>query len=134
MTKLPSLVGFVIFAALAFWLVPAHSQEYRPLYSTVDVASGLTSANRNSLAFTNAASVAVTGAIGEFINVARLVCTAACYVAIRPTGAAGLVATAATGVYLPADEPEYFKVSSGERIAVIGASGSGNLIIHELTR
>lgn len=122
--------------ALAFLLlaVPAQAQEYRVLYSGVDQASGLTGVNRNNLAFSNDMSYSLTGSMGSFVTVARVVCTAACYIAMAPTGSASLTATTVTGVYMPANEPEHFIVDSSTTFAVIGAAGTGNLIVHELTK
>lgn len=126
------LVGFALFLLFAFFTLPASSQEYRALYSGVDQGSGLTGVNRNNLGF-DTSSTNLTGAFGAHIGVVRLACTVACYVAIQPTGSASLHASTVTGMYVPANLPEYFKVSAGETIAVVGAS-AGNLIVHEMTR
>ena len=107
---------------------PVGAQEYRPMSADSSAFA------RNNLAFDNSSSWNLTGSFGTGINVARLVCTAACYVAIESTGTNALFASAATGVYLPANSEEYFRVSSSATIAVIGASGSGSLIVHEMSR
>lgn len=124
-----------IIAALLLMLVAvipaakADDNYYRPLYGG-NSGSGFTT---NALAFDGTSRV-LTGVVGNYITLIRVMCTADCYVAIAPTGSQALLATTATGFLLNADTPEYFRTKSGETVAVIQASGAGTLIVHELVR
>ena len=62
----------------------------------------------------------------------RATCTAACYLWVNSSGQS-FPATAATGVYLPADVPTMFSVSKGSKVNVIGTA-NGVIHIQELTR
>jgi hypothetical protein len=66
-----------------------------------------------------------SAAFGENIEYVRIVADADCHIAF------GVNPTATTSsIYVPADDVEYFKVSPGEKVAVIG---SVNLYVSDLT-
>jgi len=70
------------------------------------------------------------------IRVIRTVCSTACFIAIGASNEAGNApeAVAATGTFMPANEPEYFAVSPGEVVAVIQVSATGTLYIQQMTK
>lgn len=78
---------------------------------------------------TGAASAAITNPVGDHIQVVRLVATAACHVAFGDAPAA-----TASDMYLPADEPEYFTIHPGQKVAAIQDSAAGVLYVTEMTR
>lgn len=57
----------------------------------------------------------------------RLVSTSDCFVVINPSA----VASATTGLFLPASSPEYFPVTAGDQVAVIQSTAGGTLNIVE---
>jgi hypothetical protein len=78
------------------------------------------------VAFTATAGTVTNGAsIG--VNVVRVVLTSAGYIAI------GAVATA-NGIYMPADRPEYFVITPGQKVSAIQATAGGDLHVTEMTR
>jgi hypothetical protein len=79
-------------------------------------------------------SVAFTGTAGTITNaltagnyMVRVVATSACYIAIG-----GAPTATAAGVYLPANVPEYFTLSPGEKISAIQVSAGGTLHVTEI--
>ncbi len=113
---------------------PAMAQEYRIIFAGQD-GSGFT---RNNLDISTT-STNVTGAVGAGITRVRVTCdhataTAGCYIAIAATGSARLQATTATGYFIPADDTVDLVMGTGETIAAITSTGTGTLIVHELTR
>ena len=85
---------------------------------------------------TSAAST-TPSAVG--VDVLRAVCSAACYVAIAASGQAVIAytpsVTATTSVYLPANTPEYFRIGSRSKIAVIKfAAATGTLFVTEMSK
>ena len=91
--------------------------------------------------FSPTASYSVTTAVGAsdpagqaiagFVNTVRLVCTTDCFVSISVTP---VVAAATVPVFLPANSPEYFRVSSGQFIVVGASASAGTLYVVELSQ
>jgi len=77
---------------------------------------------------TTSGSSAASNAFGSNIEYIRIVSDTACWITF---GTAPTATNAKT--YLPAGEVEYFKVSEGEKVAIILASGSGAAYIAELS-
>ena len=74
---------------------------------------------------TSSGSSVQSSAFGAYIEYVRIVADADCHIAF------GVNPTATTSsIYVPADDVEYFKVSPGEKVAVIG---SVNLYVSDLT-
>jgi hypothetical protein len=63
-------------------------------------------------------------------GVGMFTCTAACFFHLHPTP----IAVAATGAYIPAGVPRFVAIRQGEKISVILSSGTGSIIIEELSR
>ena len=123
----------VILAALAF-ASPALAQSDTTHFKTGDSRQmPVTSASVSAQTYGSSGSSTWATSLSRNIRAARLRCTAACYVAIAPSGG-NLPASAATGLYLPAGVPENFQIPAGANIAAIRVSGDGLLIITELTR
>ncbi len=80
-------------------------------------------------------SVAYTGTAGTISNVVgtgcfkvRVVVTSAAYVKI------GNSPTATTSdVYMPADSPEYFTITPGQKVSAMQVSGAGTLHVNEIS-
>lgn len=71
-------------------------------------------------------SSAQSSAFGANIEYVRVIADAACHIEF------GVNPTATTSkIYIPASDAEYFKVSEGEKVAVIGTV---NLYVTELTQ
>jgi hypothetical protein len=79
-----------------------------------------------SVAYTGTAGV-ITNAFGSGVQKVRVVATTACYVAF---GAAPTATT--SSAYLPADSPEYFTVSPGEKVSAVQLSSGGTLHVTEI--
>jgi hypothetical protein len=79
-----------------------------------------------SVAYTGTAGT-ITNAVGVGVNKVRVVVTSAAYVLI---GTAPTATTAA--VYMPADSPEYFTISPGEKVSAIQVSGGGTLHVTQI--
>jgi hypothetical protein len=78
------------------------------------------------VAYTGTAGT-VTNGVSAGVNVVRVVLTTAGYIAIG--------ATATTSdIYMPADKPEYFVVTPGQKVSAIQASAGGDLHVTEMTR
>lgn len=54
--------------------------------------------------------------IGDYVEYVRLICTADCYVNIQKTP----VVAGTTGIFLPADTVNVFRVSPGVKVGVTG--------------
>ena len=69
----------------------------------------------NTQKVTSSGTSAQSSAFGANVEYVRVIADAACHIqfGVNPT------ATTST-IYLPADDIEYFKVSAGEKVAVIG--------------
>jgi len=80
-----------------------------------------------SVAYTGTAGT-ITSAVATGIQKVRVVCTSAAYIVIgnSPT------ATSA-GVYVPADTPEYFSITPGQKVSAIQVSVSGTCHVTEIT-
>jgi len=119
-----------ILAAIVLYVQPVAADEYYPLKTHLKAFTGTSS----SLATPTSSN----------IDVLRISCTAACYVAFASTptaGAAGMAAYAATpsasettSIYIPADLPEYFRVSGRVDVAVIQVSAGGTLHVTEMSK
>lgn len=80
------------------------------------------------VAFTGTAGVTTNG-VSVGVNVVRVVLTSAGYIAF------GAAPTAtANDVYLPANWPEYFTVTPGQKISAVQATAGGDLHVTEMTR
>ena len=79
-----------------------------------------------------AVDTAARTATGSFFRtgVAMFTCTAACYFDVSLTP----LVTTTTGAYIPAGSPRLFNVGKSERIGVILSTGTGTIIIEELSR
>ena len=115
---------FLALAALA-WAFPTLAADetiYRAEQQTV-----------RALAY-GPVSFSTTAAIPTGHRAVRLLCTTACYVSFGVSNASASLATAATGVYLPAVTPYNFRVNPGEHIQVIQVSSAGILVVTPLTQ
>lgn len=81
-------------------------------------------------------SVAYTGTAGEISNVigtqtykVRVVVTSAAYIKIHQDADAN---AATTDVYMPADSPEYFSCTPGQKVSAVQVSAGGTLHVTEL--
>ncbi len=83
-------------------------------------------------------SAATTTPTSLYVDVIRVVCTVDCYVAIAASGQGVYAATPSvsetTSVYLPANVPEYFRIGSQSKIAVIQVTSGGSLIVTEMSK
>jgi hypothetical protein len=113
-------------AALALMLLAPSlalaADEYYPVKTQVTTYSSV--------------STAITEGSAAQVDVLRIVCTTACYVALAATGYEDLVAVAggATSVYLPANLPEYFRIGSSTSVVAIRVSTDGSLIVTEMSK
>ena len=79
------------------------------------------------VAYTGTAGT-ISNAVASGVYVIRVVVTTAAHIAI------GTDPTATTSdVYMPADTPEYFVVSPGEKVSAIQVSSGGNLHVTEVS-
>ena len=80
-----------------------------------------------SKAYTGTAGT-IDNAVGDQTYKVRVVCTSAAYILIgnSPT------ATSAA-VYVPADTPEYFTITPGQKVSAIQVSAGGTLHVTEIT-
>jgi hypothetical protein len=72
-------------------------------------------------------SSAASSAFGSNVEYIRIVSDTTCWITFGTSPTATNSKT-----YLPAGEVEYYKVSEGEKVAAILASGTGNLYVAEL--
>jgi len=79
----------------------------------------------NTQKVTSSGTSVQSSAFGANVEYVRVIADAACHIqfGVNPT------ATTST-IYLPADDIEYFKVSAGEKVAVIGTV---NLYVSDLS-
>jgi hypothetical protein len=75
------------------------------------------------------AASASSSAFGAQTYGIRVIATTDCHVKIGD----GTVAATNSETYLPADLPEYFTVTPGQKIAAIRAAADGALFVTELT-
>ena len=81
--------------------------------------------------FSTTGATSITAAI--LSRVIELTCTAACNLWVNVSGQS-LIPTKSTGYFLPANTPRQLSVSPGSHVYVIGASGTGQLFVQELTK
>ena len=112
------LLAVMLLAALPAWAEQAGS--YRPVLN-------------QPMPFDATSRPITTYNVAQFVKVLRLVCSQACFIAFGASGTTP-VATAATGLFLPANTPEYFEARSNERIAVIRESANGTLYVTEMSK
>nr|BAR31580.1 hypothetical protein [uncultured Mediterranean phage uvMED]BAR31636.1 hypothetical protein [uncultured Mediterranean phage uvMED] len=67
-------------------------------------------------------SSAVTDVFGSQTEYVRIVADADCNIEFGGNSSANPTASATT-IFIPADQPEIFKVSPGEKVAAIGSAG-----------
>jgi len=80
-----------------------------------------------SVAFTGTAGT-ITNAVAAGSYMVRVCSTSACYIAF------GTAPTATTaGIYIPANVPEYFTCSPGEKVSAIQLSAGGTLHVTEIS-
>jgi len=80
------------------------------------------------VAFTATAGT-ITNGVSTYITTIRVVVTAAAYVKI------GSAPTATTSdMYMPANLPEYFTVSPGQKVSAVQASAGGDLHVTEMSQ
>ena len=78
------------------------------------------------VAYTGTAGT-ISNAVGTGTQKVRVVVTSAAYIAI------GVSPTATTNdPYMAADSPEYFTITSGEKVSAVQVSGSGTLHVTEI--
>jgi hypothetical protein len=77
-----------------------------------------------------ATSARITNAVGDFVNVVRLIATQDCFVKIGQ----GSISATTSDVFLKANEAEYFRCHPGEKVAAIRSSADGDLYITEMTQ
>lgn len=87
---------------------------------------------RQMLSFGTTSSISTT-AFGSQTYRVRAVCSSSCYISFGVSGE-NPNASSATGIMLPANEPEVFLVSPNGKIAVTTGGVTGILSITELTR
>lgn len=69
----------------------------------------------------------ITNPVGSTCLKVRVVCTSAAYILIG----SGTAATA-NDVYVPADTPEYFSITPGQKVSAIQVSAGGTLHVCEV--
>lgn len=77
------------------------------------------------IAYTGTAGT-ISNGVGLNTTLIRVVCTTAAYIAIGSSPTA-----TANDIYMPADVPEYFAVSPGDKVSAIQASSGGTLHVTE---
>ena len=75
---------------------------------------------------------AITSAVSA--QVARLVCTQACFFAFQPSGITAVPATILTGHFLPANVPEYFIIPRDAKVSAIVSAGGGTIYVTPMGR
>ena len=120
------IVAVLVWAIFAM-VTQASAEEFQPLDNSSYVMT------------VGGTSTQTTTTLSGFIDAVRLVCTAACYVAIGASPqTAAFTAGNATGqdIYLPADTPQVFRVprSTQNVIAAIQVSSGGTLYITEMSK
>lgn len=79
------------------------------------------------LAIASAGTMVTSAAFGSNTRLIRVVATGECFIAI----AASPTATNSTSAFLPANRPENFVVSQGDKIAVLPGITTGSVIVTE---
>jgi hypothetical protein len=79
-----------------------------------------------TVAYTGTAAVTTNGASSGVYKL-RLVCTTQAFVVVGTSP----VATAGTGVYMPADTPEYVTCFPGEKVSAIQFVAGGSMYVTE---
>jgi hypothetical protein len=79
-----------------------------------------------SIAFTGTAGT-IANAIGTGVTKVRVVVTSAAYIKIDNNPPA-----TTADVYLPADRPEYFSITPGQRVSAVQVSTGGTLHVTEI--
>ena len=74
----------------------------------------------------------ITSALSS--QVARIVCTVACFFAFQPSGITAVPATLITGHFLPANLPEYFIIPRDAKVSAIVSSGGGTIFVTPMGR
>lgn len=83
---------------------------------------------KQTVSYTGTAGT-IANAITSGVQKVRVIVTTDAYV-LPVDGAA--VATAATGIYLPALAPEYLTISAGQKVSAIQVSSGGTLEVVEI--
>lgn len=78
---------------------------------------------------TTASSAATTNPVDTQTRYVRLYATQDCHV----TSGSGTPTASTANLFLPAGQPEYFKVNPGERVAAIRSTLDGTLYVSEMT-
>jgi hypothetical protein len=79
---------------------------------------------------TSATSAKIASAVGDSIQVVRILATAAAYVKFDVTGGAAT----ATDMYIPPNVPEYFTISGGQFVHAIQVTAAGVVDVTEMTQ
>ena len=82
----------------------------------------------------NTVSIVIDRTFASQSRIVRLLCSTNCFIAFGTTNTTQLVATAATGTFLPENVTHYFKVSPGQTAAVIRSATDGTLFVSEMTK
>lgn len=82
---------------------------------------------RNQTASYTGTSAAITNAVGDGVNVVRLVATSACHIKVAVTP----VATT-SDMLLPANTVQYLAIAPGQKVAAIQNSAGGTLHVTEM--
>jgi hypothetical protein len=77
-----------------------------------------------------ASSARITNAVGDYINVVRLIATQDCFVKIGQ----GSISATTSDTFLKASVAEYFRCHPGEKVAAIRLSADGDLYVTEMTQ
>lgn len=80
-----------------------------------------------------ASDAVIDNGMGTRTSVVRLVCSTDCFVAFAISGQTP-DASATTGIFLTQDEPHFFRIGAGEKIAVVRDAGNGTLYVTEFTK
>lgn len=97
-----------------------------PIDDSGERIQALRPGSAQAVAFDDSSAVGAPFGVGT--TVVRVVATSACFVVFGQSP----VATA-SGHYLPAGAPEYFRVVPGEKAAVCAAGPAGTLYLSEMT-
>ena len=108
------LCGFLVLPGVSVAQVAPGQGVYLPISGTQFQGLGTTAA-------------AITSALSS--QVARIVCTVACFFAFQPSGITAVPATLLTGHFLPANLPEYFIIPRDAKVSAIISSGGGTIYV-----
>ena len=87
----------------------------------------------NAQNVTYSSSSKASDQIGAYTDVVRMVCSTDCYVAFAVSGQSA-VANDSTGIFLPANVPEYMRISKSATVYVVRDTSDGTINILEVTR